>query len=661
MTEHKIYELDRGTLRYPAEPEVELQVTVRDDALILDFTATLREPVDVSSWWIELDLHDEGTFYWSPHLSPEAGDIADLHIFRTPALLAGTREWSLALIPDHEQRFPEGIQPVLDLDALHKTLRVGLATTEPRDHTLFRETGKLILPGGDFSYRLRILSCDPENPFDAVLNYYDTYLKRDLEETAGLPRLENLGTYQEHAYRWAYETWPKVYQSFEIDGIEVGAPQFIVTAHQSPNYLKPHSIRESCSIWFQAWFHALRTALGVAHYAKRSEQPELWEKAQKTKRLALKMPRDNGLFPAVIAVPEVEETVDGETYRFAGSWDDAYFGNSNRNPKTWDIGASPLHLLDMSRTAIYLLDWYEQIEDDPTIPEYLRPFAARLLELQDEAGYFPAWIQDGEVLPELAQSPESASIATFLLRWSHYEEGLSGGGTASDYETSALKAIEVLIDEVLPVGRWEDFETYWSCSRFGAEHLGRRFERNRMFKQNSLSIFFLAEALLTAYEHTKDEAFLKHGSRTIDELLMFQSSYQPAHMPVAVVGGFGVMNGDGELNDARQSLFAPLILRYARATGRERYQIRGLAALRAGFTMMYCPENPELKRLWEDRWPFFDERDYGFMMENFAHGGSLAALDEMLGEFSIFDWGAGAAAEAYERVLYEGNLNSWGA
>lgn len=657
MTKFKTLDLEHGTLRYPAEPEVQLQTDLNDDVLTLNFAASLREPMDVGAWWIELDLQSEGTFYWSPHLSPEEGDIADLHIFRTPALIAGTKDSCIALIPDHEQRFPAGVQPVMDVDAAHSKLRVGLATTEPHDHTLFRETGDLVLPAGEFRYRLQVLTCDPSNPFDAVLKFFDPILSKALDDTSGLPRLENLGTYQQHAYRWAYESWPIVYQSFEYDGEEVGAPQFIVTAHQSPNNQKPHSIRESCSIWFQAWFHALRTALGVAHYAKRTGRSDLYEQALKTKRLALRMPQEDGLFPAVVAVPEIEKLIAGKPYRLAGSWDDAYFGNSNRNPLTWNLRESPLHLLDMSRTGIYLLDWYEQLEQDPAILAYLHPFAEKLLKLQDAEGYFPAWIHEGDVLPALAQSPESASIASFLLRWSTYEDDPSHGNGSSGFKDSAIKSIEVLLTDVLPIGRWEDFETYWSCSRFGVDHLGKRFERNHMFKQNSLSIFFLAEALLLAYEHTSEERFLKYGKRALDELLMYQSSYQPAHMPVAVVGGFGVMNGDGELNDSRQSLFAPLILRYGNLTGIERYKMRGLAALRASFTMMYCPENPELKQLWEDRWPFFNEVDYGFMMENFAHGGSLAAIDEMLGEFSIFDWGAGAAAEAYERVFREGWLD----
>ena len=44
-------------------------------------------------------------------------------------------------------------------------------------------------------------------------------------------------------------------------------------------------------------------------------------------------------------------------------------------------------------------------------------------------------------------------------------------------------------------------------------------------------------------------------------------------MPIPVVGGFGVMNADAELNDARQSLFSEVILRYGHLLGREEYRI----------------------------------------------------------------------------------------
>ena len=117
------------------------------------------------------------------------------------------------------------------------------------------------------------------------------------------------------------------------------------------------------------------------------------------------------------------------------------------------------------------------------------------------------------------------------------------------------------------------------------------------------------------------------------------------------LGGFSVMNADDEWNDARQSLFAELILRYGEELHLPEYVHRGLAALRSSFIMMYCPENPETRAQWEKVYPFFNEKDYGFMMENYGHGGEANANGLGIGEFTIYDWGNGAASEAYLRVM----------
>lgn len=103
--------------------------------------------------------------------------------------------------------------------------------------------------------------------------------------------------------------------------------------------------------------------------------------------------------------------------------------------------------------------------------------------------------------------------------------------------------------------------------------------------------------------------------------------------------------------DSRQSLFAELIIRYGMELNRAEYVQRGLAALYASFEMMYCPENSATKELWEKTWPFFNEQDYGFMMENYGHMGVTSPDGLGIGEFTIYDWGNGAASEAYNRIV----------
>ncbi|MEG2074263.1 MAG: hypothetical protein RRY54_05820, partial [Angelakisella sp.] len=114
---------------------------------------------------------------------------------------------------------------------------------------------------------------------------------------------------------------------------------------------------------------------------------------------------------------------------------------------------------------------------------------------------------------------------------------------------------------------------------------------------------------------------------------------------------FGVMNGDDEWNDARQSLFALSYLRYYNQTGREEYRLRSLWAMRASYYMMYCPENKAVKALFDSTHPFMNEEDYGFHMENFNHHDGTCVNG--IGEFTIFDWGNGAACSSLMKYLHE--------
>jgi hypothetical protein len=110
------------------------------------------------------------------------------------------------------------------------------------------------------------------------------------------------------------------------------------------------------------------------------------------------------------------------------------------------------------------------------------------------------------------------------------------------------------------------------------------------------------------------------------------------------------MNADGEWNDARQSLFAPLYFEYYRVTGNRDYFERGVAAVRASFAMMYCPENEQVRNQYELRHENFGPESYGFMMENIAHGGPAPADGSAIGPFTIYTWGNGAALATAAKI-----------
>ena len=301
----------------------------------------------------------------------------------------------------------------------------------------------------------------------------------------------------------------------------------------------------------------------------------------------------------------------------------------------------------MSWTAYIMLEWYSDLEKDVRLLEYATKYADKLLTLQDSKGYFPAWIDTKtlEVLPYLTDSPETSMSAWFLMKL--YE--VTG---KQKYLNAGLKAIDIVTKEVVFEGKWEDFETYWSCSPFGKDkYLGKKIERNNMYKQCNFSMYWTAAALLNAYNITEDRKYIEIGRRTLDEMLMTQASWQPNYIYVDAVGGFGVMNSDAEWNDSRGCLFAELIIQYGYETKHKEYIERGVLALKNTCTMMYCSENAKTKELWEKRWPFFNETDYGFMMENYGHGGVTSTEGDGIGDFTIYDWGNGAISESYNRIL----------
>src|SRR5262249_53093361 len=96
--------------------------------------------------------------------------------------------------------------------------------------------------------------------------------------------------------------------------------------------------RPDTSVYLSAWFNSLRTAVGMALYARRKDSPELLDLATGTVRLALAAPGPDGAFKC-IAVPK-----NGQVVWAAGD-------GSGASVKSGYLG------FDMSWTAYWLLKW----------------------------------------------------------------------------------------------------------------------------------------------------------------------------------------------------------------------------------------------------------------------------------------------------------------
>ena len=258
---------------------------------------------------------------------------------------------------------------------------------------------------------------------------------------------------------------------------------------------------------------------------------------------------------------------------------------------------------------------------------YAAHFADRLVELQLPSGAFPGWVEpDGTIPAVLAEGPETAMGVALLFELPEKRA----------WREAAIEGLAYLENGPVAEGRWEDYETYFSCCRYRGDRVGEPIARNGIYKRNTLSMFWCAEAFLAGYHMTGDNHTLDIGRRCLDELSLYQQVWDPPFIPAPCHGGFGVMNADGEWNDARQSLFAPIYLDYYRATGDTEYFERAVAAIRSSFAMLYCPENEEVRKQYERRYNFFGPESYGFMMENISHGGPGS---EPIGSFTIPTWG----------------------
>ena len=92
-------------------------------------------------------------------------------------------------------------------------------------------------------------------------------------------------------------------------------------------------------------------------------------------------------------------------------------------------------------------------------------------------------------------------------------------------------------------------------------------------------------------------------------------------------------------SDARQALFAPLLMRAYETTGKREYALRAASALRAAFALMLVPENGEVAPGLTER---IKEGDYGLTPGGFdwSDGGARAS------DHLSFDWGSGSACAA---------------
>ena len=175
--------------------------------------------------------------------------------------------------------------------------------------------------------------------------------------------------------------------------------------------------------------------------------------------------------------------------------------------------------------------------------------------------------------------------------------------------------MDFIAKEVEPRQRWFDFETFLSCARKPFDFYDKW---TAQYPQNNLATIQAAKAYLKLYEVTKNHKYLEQGTQVLDYLLLTQQVWNNPSFSPKLVGGFTTQNTDAEWSDARQGYAAVLLWDYYKATGKQEYLERAVAAARSTFAV--AP--------WE----------------NWAHTGHL---DEP-GSLTGFHWGPGSAMTSVE-------------
>jgi hypothetical protein len=366
-------------------------------------------------------------------------------------------------------------------------------------------------------------------------------------------------------------------------------------------------------IMFQAWFNNFRSAYGAYWFARKWGDRELLERSLAVKNLAILAPREKGAFPAVCYA------TDGGVFWSRGT----------RGFKHLDW----YHTADCATTGYYMTLWFTDHEGDPRLLARCHELAEFLLKAQLPSGAFGAWVQPAEpdlrVAPELRESATTACPAMFLAQLFLVEND-------ERYIDSAMKAARFLAEEVIPAQKWFDYETFYSCSH---KRLSFVDANTGSLPQNAMSMYWAAEAMRLLHLVTLDPEYLDLGLEVLNHLCLYQQVWDPPFLSINAFGGFGSMNTDAEWNDARQALMAPLLMDYYRLTGRPEHMERGIAALRAAFTLMYIDENRHVAR---GNMKSFHPEETGSVAENYAHFG----YDHSVPGFLDSDWGAGSACQA---------------
>jgi hypothetical protein len=554
-------------------------------------------------------------FLWTPSLCPKAGQVVGEHMFRSPAAIVQHGEISFAITPDLSAiSANQPLRSFLDLSCSENlpgpaVLSSGICAQKPDGHVYFTTDGvppvALRDTNIEFGCEVFVEALAPKmRGHQAVSrNYWKTRGRNFLQDIK--PQVLPFRDYYAYGYDFADAN---LWKETIADGKRVGA----MTINRE----------YADDVWFQGWFNQLRTAFGLFKWALRTDNTERQEKARATRELFFHAPQTRGLFPTIAILPEQGEDI---------AWVESTLQGG---------GPGLYHLLDNSWTAYWLLQWQLHCEPDARTLPFCCAYADELLRLQRPDGSLPDYVDVAahECVTryepfEAAKRSNSGYVHSMIDSWGVDRLFLAELSRivvdGERYFHAAQDAARFVERNVIPLHKWFDYETFFSCSPKPLDFFD---SRTQQYPQNTLTIYWAAEAFRILYQITGTAAIGEQSVALTDYLCLYQQVWDPPFLSFYGFGGFGVMNTDGEWNDARQAVFADGLARQYLQSGRQEYLERAVAATRAAFACTYIPENAGICP------KIFDRQPTGYADENYAHGG----VDSPAGP-SGFDWGIGSA------------------
>jgi len=354
-------------------------------------------------------------------------------------------------------------------------------------------------------------------------------------------------------------TW----QEWEVDGVSMGG------------------LRLSAPQWYQfiyntSWWNNVCDATGIYFWGKRLNDSTLIDKARRIINFTLSSPQKEGMFPSLYDVNKLT---------WVGSlWHpplESYNPDSVANYWNWQQGA--YQTSSASVTAGYLLMYRRTCEDNPGILPFVKRYGDFLIRNMQDNGCVAAWFNsDLKPLPSLQWNADGGAHIWVLSE-------LYSATNEKKYLDAAVKMANFMMDEVLPLQKWFDFETFYSCAVKKETFFD---ERTGQFPANNMAMSWALEGFASLYDVTNNLVYLKSAEAIADYSIFYQAVWAPHYIITAYpFGGFSSQNSDAEWLDQRSHRFANGLVRIGLSTGRQDLLERGIAATRASLTLVNHPRH----------------------------------------------------------------------